>query len=33
MNRIKTACMLYRIYRQCNPPLMAARMAWLGSKD
>lgn len=29
MTRIKDALMLYRIYRQCNPPLRAARMALL----
>ena len=29
MRRIKEAIALYRIYRQVNPPLRAARLAWL----
>ena len=29
MKRIKDAIALYRIYRQVNPPLRAARLAWL----
>ena len=29
MKRIKEAIALYRIYRQVNPPLRAARLAWL----
>ena len=28
MKRIKETLALYRIYRQCNPPLRAARLAW-----
>ena len=28
MKRIKEAIALYRIYRQVNPPLRAARLAW-----
>ena len=33
MRRIKEAIALYRIYRQVNPPLRAARLAWLLSGD
>ena len=33
MKRIKDAIQLFRIYRQVNPPLRAARLAWLLSGD
>lgn len=33
MKRIKEAIQLFRIYRQVNPPLRAARLAWLLSGD
>ena len=33
MRRIKDAIALYRIYRQVNPPLRAARLAWLLAGD
>lgn len=33
MKRIKETIQLYRIYRQVNPPLRAARLAWLLSGD
>lgn len=33
MKRIKEAIALYRIYRQVNPPLQAARLAWLLAGD
>ncbi len=33
MRRIKEAIALYRIYRQVNPPLRAARLAWLLAGD
>jgi len=33
MKRIKDAIQLYRIYRQVNPPLRAARLAWLLAGD
>ena len=33
MRRIKDALMLYRIYRQCNGPIRALRMAWLVARD
>ncbi len=33
MKRIKEAIALYRIYRQVNPPLRAARLAWLLAGD
>ena len=33
MRRIKEAIALYRIYRQVNPPLRAARLAWLLARD
>ena len=33
MKRIKEAIALYRIYRQVNPPLRAARPAWLLAGD
>ena len=33
MKRIKEALALYRIYRQVNPPLRAARLAWLLAGD
>ena len=33
MKRIKEAIALYRIYRQVNPPLRAARLAWLLAWD
>ena len=29
MKRLREAIQLYRIYRQVNPPLRAARLAWL----
>ena len=29
MRRLREAIQLYRIYRQVNPPLRAARLAWL----
>jgi hypothetical protein len=28
MKRLREAIALYRIYRQVNPPLRAARLAW-----
>jgi len=33
MNRLKDFAALYRIYRQVNPPLRAARLAWLLAGD
>lgn len=33
MKRLKDCLCLYRIYRQVNPPLRAARLAWLLSGD
>lgn len=33
MKRIKDAIQLYRIYRQVNPPLRAARLAWTLAGD
>lgn len=33
MKRIKDAIQLFRIYRQVNPPLRAARLAWLLAGD
>ena len=33
MRRIKEAIALYRIYRQVNRPLRAARLAWLPAGD
>ena len=33
MKRIKETIALYRIYRQVNPPLRAARLAWLLAGD
>lgn len=33
MKRLREAIQLYRIYRQVNPPLRAARLAWLLSGD
>jgi hypothetical protein len=33
MKRLREAIQLYRIYRQCNPPLRAARLAWLLAGD
>lgn len=33
MKRLREAIALYRIYRQVNPPLRAARLAWLLSGD
>ena len=33
MRRITEAIALYRIYRQVNPPLRAARLAWLLAGD
>lgn len=33
MRRIKDALMLYRIYRQCNGPITAARLAWVLARD
>ena len=33
MRRIKEAIALYHIYRQVNPPLRAARLAWLLAGD
>ena len=33
MRRLKEFAMLYRIYRQCNGPIRALRMAWLVACD
>ena len=33
MMRLKEFAMLYRIYRQCNGPIRALRMAWLVARD
>ena len=33
MKRLKDFAMLYRIYRQCNGPIRALRMAWLVAWD
>jgi hypothetical protein len=33
MKRLREAIQLYRIYRQVNPPLRAARLAWLLAGD
>lgn len=33
MKRLREAIALYRIYRQVNPPLRAARLAWLVARD
>ena len=33
MKRLREAIQLYRIYRQVNPQLRAARLAWLLSGD
>lgn len=33
MNRLRDFAMLYRIYRQCNGPLTAARLAWTVARD
>ena len=33
MKRIREAIQLYRIFRQVNPPLRAARLAWLLAGD
>ena len=33
MKRLHEAIALYRIYRQVNPPLRAARLAWLLAGD
>lgn len=33
MKRLKDALMLYRIYRQCNGPITAARLAWVLAGD
>lgn len=33
MTRLKEFAALYRIYRQCNPPLEAAKLAWLISGE
>ena len=33
MRRLKEFAMLYRIYRQCNGPIRALRMAWLVARD
>lgn len=33
MKRLREAIALYRIYRQVNPPLRAAHLAWLLAGD
>ena len=33
MKRLKEFATLYRIYRQCNGPIRALRMAWLVARD
>ena len=33
MKRLKEFAALYRIYRQCNGPIRALRMAWLVARD
>ena len=33
MKRLKEFRALYRIYRQCNGPIRALRMAWLVARD
>jgi len=33
MKRLREAIALYRIYRQVNPPVRAARLAWLLAGD
>lgn len=33
MNRLRDAWMLYRICRQCNGPITAARLAWVLAGD
>lgn len=33
MTRIHEFIQLYRIYRQCNGPIKAARLAWFVSGD
>ena len=33
MKRLREAIALYRLYRQVNPPLRAARLAWLLAGD
>jgi hypothetical protein len=33
MNRLRELCRLYRIFRQCNGPITAARLAWVLARD
>ncbi len=33
IRRLVDAKQLYRIYRQCNGPIRALRMAWLVARD
>ena len=33
MSRLRDFAMLYRIYRQCNAPITAARLAWVLARD